>query len=133
MVSLIKDQKGSATVELAVFVMLLVMIIFGFVTITKIIKDNLGMHIAAREAARHLSIWYDYDEAEEVAIHELAAAGVKSYGEIEVEMSGNDAIVCISAPRKIPFIPGKTFATKAEYKFHIEVHPDIYYWWGYYE
>jgi len=133
MMSLIKDQKGSVIVEMAGFVLTCAMIVFGFISITGTIKDNLGMHAAAREAARNLSIWQDINEAKEVAVNELAAAGIENYDEIDARISGNNAIVCIKVPHKIPFLPNKIFDTEAKYSFFLEVDPDIYLQRGYYD
>ncbi len=52
---ILTDEKGSAWVELAVLLPLLLMIVFGYLSYTNAIRDDLVLQMAAREGAREYS------------------------------------------------------------------------------
>lgn len=57
--NILKKTKGAALVEVAIALPILVMIVFGFIYFTIIIKETLVIQTAAREGARHHAVYHD--------------------------------------------------------------------------
>jgi hypothetical protein len=70
------NKKGAALVEVAITLPLLVMIVFGFIYFTVIMKETLVIQTAAREGARHHAVYHKPLEAVAIAEEELARGGV---------------------------------------------------------
>lgn len=70
------NKKGAAMVETAIALPILVMIVFGFLYFTMIIKDTLVIQTAAREGARHHAVYHDPLGAVAAAEEELSRGQV---------------------------------------------------------
>lgn len=115
MLKIIKNKKAAALVETAIMVPLLVMIIFGFISYTQVIKDSLVMQTAAREGARRYAVYHDAGKAISTAYAELAAGKVSGATVIPLA-SGQDRGVRVEKDViiKIPFTEIQVFTLKNE-------------------
>lgn len=74
---ILTDEKGSAWVELAVLLPLLLMIVFGYLSYTNAIRDDLVLQMAAREGAREYSTSNSISKTKSVAKDILKSGGIQ--------------------------------------------------------
>jgi len=115
-----KDEKGSVIIEVALMMPLLLMIVFGFIGLNKMVKDSMVVQTAAREGARHYAIFHDPDEAVEIANKELESGGIKDATINIVHQPPNDRGVVVQKPflLNIPFGEIRVFNIRREVVLH---------------
>lgn len=119
---LLKDEKGSAVVELAITLPLILVLVFGYIFFMNGLETQMVMQIAAREGARVYANPIRYANMKELAIsktqeelnrNKIDNATIKAYA------SGYKRYVIIEKPY-FTYFPKKTFTLKAGAVFHIE-------------
>ena len=115
-----KDEKGSVIIEVALMMPLLLMIIFGFLGLNKMVQDCVVIQTAAREGARHYAIHYNASEAIEVANKELKTGGITDATISIIHQPPNDRGMIVQKvfALKIPFGEVKFFNIKREVILH---------------
>ncbi|OIJ15662.1 hypothetical protein BKP35_01310 [Anaerobacillus arseniciselenatis] len=66
---MIKSEKGQATVELAVSLVILMLLLFGMVDFGRILHSYLSLEHSGREAARVISVGGTNEQMKETAFH----------------------------------------------------------------
>ncbi len=121
-VKLIKEERGSAIVELALTLPVVLLLIFGYIFYMKGVETYLIMQTAAREAARsYANPIYGVEMssyARDVANRELKENNIQG-ATVTTFSSGLDRIVKIEKPYSVRF-PMNQYTLKAETVFHVE-------------
>lgn len=91
MLNKIKNNKGSATVEAAIMLPLLVLIVFGFLFLNGAIKDSMIIQQAAREGAREYAMTDSASSGIAVARQELVNRGLDASKASIASISHGDA------------------------------------------
>lgn len=92
--NLYKNNKGSVTIELSLFIAIICALIFGYMSVMNGVKTSIALQVAAREGAREYATTGDPSRAKAKANVELAAMGV--VGAIpEASVDGNRRIISI--------------------------------------
>lgn len=73
---LLKNDKGSVTLELGLFIALVCALVFGFMTIMNGVKISIALQTAAREGAREYAATNNAALGQAKANSELTALGV---------------------------------------------------------
>ncbi|MHB1127559.1 MAG: TadE/TadG family type IV pilus assembly protein [Bacillota bacterium] len=101
----IKDENGSAIVEVAVIFPLIIMLVAGFIVLSQAVRIDTVLEVAAREGAREFSVTHDLGRATERAKNELDIGGVDpEKATISVTSNGFDRKVLVEFPFPI-YIP----------------------------
>lgn len=124
----LRCEKGTVVVEVAVMFMVVVLIAAGYVSFVQAMRINTAVKIAAREGARDYSITNSASSARERAKSELALAGIDpSKVDIEVSGSGKKRTLTIRAKRGfyIPFAGSYTFDLGGGAEYILENNPEF--------
>lgn len=128
MKGLLRNEKGTVVVEVAVMFMVVVMIAAGYISFANAMRINTAVKIAAREAARDYSITNSASSAKERAKSELALAGIDP-GKVDINISGTGKkrMVTISAKHGfyIPFAGNYTFDLGGGAEYILENNPEF--------
>ncbi|MHB1418669.1 MAG: TadE/TadG family type IV pilus assembly protein [Bacillota bacterium] len=101
----LKSEKGSAIVEVAVMFPLVIMLVAGFILLSQAIRLDTVLQVAAREGAREFSVTHDIVRAADKATEELTLGGVDPQkAAISVTSNGFDRKVVVEMPFPI-YIP----------------------------
>lgn len=125
---LLRSEKGTVVVEVAVMFMVVVLIAAGYVSFVQAMRINTAVKIAAREGARDYSITNNASSARERAKSELALAGIDpSKVDIEVSRSGKKRTLTIRAKHGfyIPFAGSYTFDLGGGAEYIMENNPEF--------
>lgn len=71
-----KNNKGSVTIELSMFIAVICGVIFGYIGLMNGVKTSIALQVAAREGAREFATTGSSSQAKSKANKELAAMGV---------------------------------------------------------
>jgi Flp pilus assembly protein TadG len=71
-----KDEKGSVTIELGMFIVLICSLIFGYMAMMNGVKTSIALQVAAREGAREYATTGDSAKGKTKATEELSAMHV---------------------------------------------------------
>lgn len=113
---LARGERGQATVEFALSLPLVVMLILGIVQIAVVTRDRTAMELAAREGARAAAVSADPGTAAQLAVEEVV-----SLDRVEVSVStvGDNVTVTVRTvnPTDValigPLIPDVTITGQA--------------------
>lgn len=120
------NQKGAALVETAITLPMIVMLVFGMLYYAQIIKDSLVMQTAAREGARNYAVYYDRQEAVNIARKELANGKVEADVYIINKPPDKGMGIQKDVVLSVPFTEVHIFTLRNEVILHREDHPDYY-------
>lgn len=107
---LLKEEKGTATIELAVMIPLIITLVFGYIFFMNGVKDQIVMRTAAREAARLYA--NPYNDGENNAIDMEDYARSKAYSELARNNIKGATVKVISEDKKRYVIIEKPFITR---------------------
>jgi Flp pilus assembly protein TadG len=122
----LKETKGSAVVEVALMLPLVLMLVFGFMMFTHAVRINTVLEVAAREGARTLSITKDSSQATYKAKQELDLGGVDgSKASVSTSVGDSECRVVVKMPYPInvPIAGEYNLSLKGDAVFHRE--PDL--------
>ncbi|MHB1126966.1 MAG: TadE/TadG family type IV pilus assembly protein [Bacillota bacterium] len=114
----LKGERGSAIVEVAVMFPLILMLVAGFIMLSQAVRISTVLEVAAREGAREFSVTHDTVRAATKAKNELSIGGIDpDKATITVSTNGSDreVVVELSFPIYIPFAgywTGSKFTTQ---------------------
>ncbi len=119
---LLMNQRGSALVEVAIMLPIIMMLVFGFIQFTTAIRINTVLQMAAREGARKYAVTENKTAAMQKTKDELKLGGINpSDTDIFVtDDNGRRVIVEMPIPIYIPFAGGKNYKIKGDAVFHTE-------------
>lgn len=121
---LLRDEKGSALVEVALMLPIILGMVFGFLFFTHAVRMNTVLEVAAREAARNYAVTHDLTKAKNKAKDELAMGNINpAKAVITVSSVGNEkrASVKMPFPIQIPFFGLHDLMLEGQAVFHEEV------------
>ena len=103
-------DRGQATVELALVLPLVALLLLGLVQVAVVARDQVLVAHAAREAARAAAVDDDVDAVRRAA----ERAGPLAADRLEVEVSGREGagsrvrvVVRYTVPLRLPLVPGR--------------------------
>jgi Flp pilus assembly protein TadG len=121
---LLKDQRGSAVVEVAVIFPLVIALTFGFIFFNFAVREHTVLQVAAREAAREYSISNNQTRAINTAKEEVSIGGIDpNLVTVSTKADGSRRYAMVRLERniKIPFIQDiYQNRMKGEAVFHVE-------------
>jgi hypothetical protein len=123
------DENGSAVVEVAIMMPLLLMLIFGSIMFIQAYRTQVVLDTAAREAAREYAVTHDSSEAREKAEIELMIGGINP-DETNIITRVNDferqVIIEMNYRFQVPFAGKYNPVLRGTASFHREPEPE--YW-----
>jgi hypothetical protein len=119
----LKNDKGSAIVEVAIMFPIILMLVFGFIMFTHAVRINTVLQVAAREGARDYAKTHNQARAVEKVKDELSMAGIDpSDVDIDISVNGQERRVRVKLPYPVfvPFAGEYGLSLKGDASFHAE-------------
>jgi uncharacterized protein (UPF0333 family) len=125
---LLKNNKGSVIVEVAVMFMIVTMMATGYLYFTQSMRINTTLKIAAKEGAREYSVTNNPSKARSRVKSELLLAGIDPSGvDISITSSGKKRIVNVRARHGFyaPFAGEYDLNLRGGAEYILENNPEI--------
>ncbi len=117
---IIKDNKGSAIIEMGIMMPLFLMLVFGYIFMVNVVRTDITIQTAVREGARLYSISHSANEAIEKTIKELKNNNIKTNDVIITPIiDGNKRGIVAKKYLYVP-IPKIKFPIERGAIFHVE-------------
>lgn len=123
MLKKLKDDRGSAIVEVAIMLPVVLAITVGFMLFTLAIRNDTVLQTSAREADREYAITHSTSRALHKAQNELSLGGIDpDEVDVKITATGQEQKVTIIMPYSVyvPMIGGYRPVLKGEAVFHKE-------------
>lgn len=117
----IKNEKGSISVELAMFIAVICGLTFGYICLMNGVKTKMALQVAAREGSREYATTGDFGKGKNKAKLELSSMGVKD-ATIKTLIEGNGGSVTVTKDYKysIPLFGSYNKQLKGYCSFYTE-------------
>lgn len=128
MFKLLKNNRGSVIVEVAVMFIIVTMLATGYIYFTQFMRVKTALKIAAKEGAREYSITNNPSKARSRVMAELSLAGIDSDTvDISISRDGKKRIVNVRARDGfyIPFAGEYDLNLRGGAEFTLEENPEI--------
>jgi len=119
----LKNDRGSAIVEVAIMFPIILMLVFGFIMFTHAVRINTVLEVAAREGARDYAKTHNKTQTIKKVKDELSIGGI-SPGDASIKISENGqerrVTVELSYPIYVPFAGEYGLRLKGDASFYKE-------------
>lgn len=122
MLEFVRRKKGSATIETAVMIILIMMLAVGFIYLSQAVTVASVVQTAAREGAREYSLTDNKAKAVNKAIIELKMGGIDSSNAniaAKAEAQERRVAVTVNYPLAVPFVGKREITLKGGAVFRV--------------
>jgi Flp pilus assembly protein TadG len=126
-VELVKNDRGSATIETATMFLLIIVLVVGFMCLMQTVTAYSAIQTAAREGAREYSLTDDKTKAVNKAVRELELAGIDlNRAKISAKSVGQERRVSITYQHDfyVPFLGEQDMTVESGAVFRVVGSPD---------